>query len=171
MEFRNLTPFSVMAYAMEDIYGKRHHVVAMKTGFRLVPGDKGQWQPVLMEYPALPLCLEDKFFGEINISPVRQESDLAPLKPACDILVNGTAYTPDGIAVPEMTAAVSIHAPSGDVMLDKRLRITGQRFYQHQALTGQWYETEPEPFLHLAATELSLRLWGGMPCGDGLRLC
>ena len=55
MEFRNLTPFSAMAYVMEDIHGKRHHVVAMKTGFRLVPGDNGQWQPVLMEYPALPL--------------------------------------------------------------------------------------------------------------------
>ncbi|EGT0668110.1 DUF2169 domain-containing protein [Citrobacter werkmanii] len=89
MEFRNLTPFSVMAYAMEDIYGKRHHVVAMKTGFRLVPGDNGQWQTVLMEYPALPLSLEDKFFGEMNASPVRQESDLVPLKPACDILING----------------------------------------------------------------------------------
>ncbi|WP_087879602.1 DUF2169 domain-containing protein [Citrobacter freundii] len=128
MEFRNLTPFSVMAYAMEDIHGKRYHVVAMKTGFRLVPGDNGQWQTVLMEYPALPLCLEDKFSGEMNVSPVRQESDLAPLKPACDILVNGTAYTPDGIAVPEMTAGVSIHDPSGDVILDKRLRIGAYAF-------------------------------------------
>lgn len=104
MEFRNLTPFSVMEYAMEDIHGVRYHVIAMKTGFRIVPDDDGQWRPLLMEYPTLPLCLEDKFFGEMNISPVRQESDLAPLKPACDILVNGTAYTPDGIAVPEMKA-------------------------------------------------------------------
>ncbi|WP_249357064.1 DUF2169 domain-containing protein, partial [Citrobacter sp. wls827] len=149
MEFRNLTPFSAMAYVMEDIHGKRHHVVAMKTGFRLVPGDNGQWQPVLMEYPALPLCLEDKFFGELNTSPVRQESDLVPLKPACDILVNGTAYTPDGAAVPEMTAGVLIHAPSGDMILDKSVRITGQRFYRQQALTGQWYETEPAPFTSL----------------------
>ncbi|MEZ3139530.1 MULTISPECIES: DUF2169 domain-containing protein [unclassified Citrobacter] len=149
MEFRNLTPFSVMEYAMEDIHGVRYHVIAMKTGFRIVPDDDGQWRPLLMEYPTLPLCLEDKFFGEMNISPVRQESDLAPLKPACDILVNGTAYTPDGIAVPEMKAGVLIRAPSGNVILDKRLRITGQRFYQHQALTGQWYETEPEPFTSL----------------------
>lgn len=149
MEFRNLTPFSVMEYAMDDIQGKRHHVIAMKTGFRLVPGAGGLWQTVLMENPAMPLCLEDKFFGEINASQVIQESDLAPLKPACDIIINGTAYTPDGIAAPEMTASILMRAPSGDVILDKRLRITGQHFYRQQTLTGQWYETEPEPFISL----------------------
>ena len=35
MEFRNLTPFSVMQYAMDDKHNERHCVVAMKTGFRL----------------------------------------------------------------------------------------------------------------------------------------
>jgi len=123
MEFRNLTPFSAMEYAMDDTRGKRYHVIAMKTGFRLVQDADGQWQTMLMEYPALPLSVEDKFSGEMNASPVVHESDLAPLKPACDMIVNGTAYTPDGTAIPEMTAGVMIRAPSGEVVLNKKLRV------------------------------------------------
>ncbi|WP_330983246.1 MULTISPECIES: DUF2169 domain-containing protein [Enterobacterales] len=149
MEFRNLTPFSVMEYAMDDKHNERHRVVVMKTGFRLIQDEKGRWRTQLMENPPLPLCVEDEYSGEMNVSPVLRESDLAPLKPACDIIVNGTAYTPGGVAAPEMTAGVLMRSPSGDVILDKKLQVTGKRFYQRHALTGQWYETEPEPFTSL----------------------
>ncbi|STR05625.1 DUF2169 family type VI secretion system accessory protein [Hafnia alvei] len=149
MEFRNLTPFSVMEYAMDDKHNERHHVIAMKTGFRLVQDVEGHWQAQLMENPPLPLCLEDEFIGEMNMSPVLRESDLAPLKTACDIIINGTAYTPGGVAVPEMMAGVLMRSPLGDVILDKKIRVTGPRFYRRQALTGQWSETEPEPFTFL----------------------
>ncbi|WP_052122999.1 DUF2169 domain-containing protein [Hafnia alvei] len=150
MEFRNLTPFSVMEYAMDDKHNERHHVIAMKTGFRLVQDVEGHWQAQLMENPPLPLCLEDEFIGEMNMSPVLRESDLAPLKTACDIIINGTAYTPGGVAVPEMMAGVLMRSPLGDVILDKKIRVTGPRFYRRQALTGQWSETEPEPFTFLS---------------------
>ncbi|WP_318378508.1 DUF2169 domain-containing protein [Enterobacter sp.] len=149
MEFRNLTPFSVMQYVMDDKHNERHCVVAMKTGFRLIQDDEGRWYPRLMENPALPLCLEDEYAGKINHSPVLRESDLAPLKPACDVIINGTAYTPGGAAVPEMTAGLQVRSATGEVLTDKKLRITGRRFYQRQMLTGQWYETEPEPFTSL----------------------
>lgn len=105
MEFRNLTPFSVMQYAMDDKHNERHCVVAMKTGFWLKQDENDQWQAQLMENPPLPLCVEDEYSGEINVSPVLCESDLSPLKPTCDIIINGTAYTPGGAAVPEMTRA------------------------------------------------------------------
>ncbi|MGK9174215.1 DUF2169 domain-containing protein [Yokenella regensburgei] len=149
MEFRNLTPFSVMQYAMDDKHNERHRVVVMKTGFRLFKDEDGQWQTQLLENPVLPLCMEDEYAGEINRSPVLRESDLAPLKPACDIIITGTAYTPGGVAVPEMTAGLLIRSSTGKVLTDKKLRITGRRFYQRQMLTGQWYETEPEPFTSL----------------------
>lgn len=149
MEFRNLTPFSVMEYAMDDKQDERHHAIVMKIGFRLVKGDDGRWSTRLIENPALPLCLTDEFSGEINHSPVLRESDLAPFKPACDVIVNGTAYTPGGEASPEMTAAVLIRASDGKVLLDKKLRISGRRFYRQQPLTQRWYETEPEPFTSL----------------------
>ncbi|HDR2159562.1 TPA: DUF2169 domain-containing protein [Enterobacter cancerogenus] len=146
MEFRNLTPFSVMEYAMDDKQDERHHAIVMKIGFRLVKGDDSRWSTRLIENPALPLCLTDEFSGEINLSPVLRESDLAPFKPTCDVIVNGTAYTPGGEARPEMTAAVLIRASNGKVLVDKKLRISGRRFYRQQPLTQRWYETEPEPF-------------------------
>lgn len=149
MEFRNRTPFSVMEYAMDDKHNERHRVVAMKTGFRLVQDAEGLWQALLMENPVLPLCVEDEYAGEMNLSPVLRESDLAPLKPLCDIIVNGTAYTPGGAAAQEMTAGIQMYSPSGEVLVDKKLQVTGRRFYQRQALTGEWYETEPEPFTSL----------------------
>lgn len=149
MEFRNLTPFSVMEYAMDDKHNERHRVVAMKTGFRLVQDDNGQWQTQLMENPPMPLCIEDEFAGEMNFSPVLRESDLAPLKPACDVIVNGTAHTPGGVAAQEMIARVLMRSLSGEVLLNKALQITGKRFYQRQTLTGQWFETEPELFSSL----------------------
>ncbi|MDK9354891.1 DUF2169 domain-containing protein [Lelliottia sp. V106_10] len=161
MEFRNLTPFSVMEYAMDDKHNDRHRVVVMKTGFRLKQDECGVWQAELMENPPLPLCMEDEFSGEINRSSVLRESDLAPLKPACDIIINGTAYTPDGVPAPEMTAGVLMRTASGDVLLDKKLRVTGKHFYQRQALTGQWYKTEPEPFTSL---ELDYRFAFGGEC-------
>ncbi|MDT7449578.1 DUF2169 domain-containing protein [Citrobacter koseri] len=123
MEFRNLTPFSVMEYAMDDKQDERHRVVAMKTGFRLLQDADGQWLAQLMENPPLPLCMEDEFSGEMNRSPVQRESDLAPLKPACDIIINGTAHTPGDTAMPEMTAGVLMRTPSGDVVLNKKLRM------------------------------------------------
>ena len=134
---------------MDDKHNERHHVIAMKTGFRLVQDVEGHWQAQLMENPPLPLCLEDEFIGEMNMSPVLRESDLAPLKTACDIIINGTAYTPGGVAVPEMMAGVLMRSPLGDVILDKKIRVTGPRFYRRQGLTGQWSETEPEPFTFL----------------------
>lgn len=150
MEFRNLTPFSVMEYAMDDKHNDRHRVVVMKTGFLLKQDDHAQWHAVLMENPPLPLCVEDEFLGEMNVSPVLRESDLAPFKPACDIIINGTVHTPDGIALPEMKAGVLMRTSSGEVVLNKTLRVTGKRFYRRQTLTGQWYETEPEPFTSLS---------------------
>lgn len=36
MEFRNLTPFSVMNYKMLDTDDKEHHVIAMKVKYSLV---------------------------------------------------------------------------------------------------------------------------------------
>ncbi|WP_137474119.1 DUF2169 domain-containing protein, partial [Escherichia coli] len=56
------------------------------------------WTAKMVEYLSLPLSWEGTLSGEMNRSPVLSESDLAPLKPACDIIINGTAYTPGGIA-------------------------------------------------------------------------
>ncbi|WP_353936660.1 hypothetical protein [uncultured Citrobacter sp.] len=41
------------------------------------------------------------------------------------------------MAVPEVTAGLLIRPSKGEVLIDKKLRITGRRFYRQQTLTGQ----------------------------------
>ena len=49
MEFRNLTPFSVMCYQMLDKSDNASHVVTMKVGFRLVKVADRQYRPESMD--------------------------------------------------------------------------------------------------------------------------
>ncbi len=149
MEFRNLTPFSAMEYAQDNKEGIRFHVVAMKTAFQLEQGRDGQWQTVLLTTPVQPLNLEDTFSGAVNASSVLCESDLTFLKPACDVIVNGSAFTPKGVPMAHSFARVRLQSCSGEILLDKSVQVTGRRFYRRERLTGQWYESEPERFTSL----------------------
>lgn len=97
MQFRNLTPFSALSYAALDPKDQEHRVIAMKVGYRLIRSGEA-WRPVIMDTEPLALCVADEFFGEPGESSTRQESDLAPCKPRCDVLVNGTAHAPGGQA-------------------------------------------------------------------------
>src|SRR6266545_1554156 len=44
----------------------------------------------------VPLVMADEFTGEPGFSAPRYESDFAPIKPRCDVLLNGSAYAPGG---------------------------------------------------------------------------
>src|SRR5262245_40526143 len=44
----------------------------------------------------VPLVMADEFTGEPGFSAPRYESDFAPFKPRCDVLLNGSAYAPVG---------------------------------------------------------------------------
>jgi hypothetical protein len=44
----------------------------------------------------LPLIESDAFTGEPGQSAPRYESDYAPFKPRCDVILNGSAYAPQG---------------------------------------------------------------------------
>lgn len=95
MQFRNLTPFSALSYAALDPADDEHRVIAMKVGYRLVRNGDA-WRAVVLDDEPMALCMADEFFGEPGDSSTRQESDLAPCKPRCDVLVNATAQAPGG---------------------------------------------------------------------------
>jgi len=46
---------------------------------------------------ALPLAMADRFDGSPNAGSPVEESDLAPFKPKCDVLVRATAWAPHGL--------------------------------------------------------------------------
>ncbi|PHM25801.1 DUF2169 family type VI secretion system accessory protein [Xenorhabdus budapestensis] len=146
MEFRNLTPFAVMNYQMLDIEDTEHHVVVMKIGYQLLPAGQGEYNAELL--PAPPLCLQDEYRGTMNSSPVLQESDLAPFKPRCDVIVNGTAYAPEGKPCTEFPIRLQVQSKQGQTLLNKTLTVGGEREFIRDA-GGNWQLTAPKPFATL----------------------
>lgn len=149
MEFRNLTPFSSLCYRMLDTHDEEHHVVAMKVGFALVRTAGGDVVARILEDPAMPLCMQNEYAGEMNRPQLLQESDLSPFKPRCDVIVNGTAYVPDGTPATEMQVSLRLWGDQGQILLDKQLRVTGQRQFIRHSLTGLWSLSDPQPFISL----------------------
>lgn len=147
MEFRNLTPFAAMQYAMLDVNDVEKHVVVMKVGYQLQLSGKGVYQARVREDDAVPLCIEDEFFGKNNASSGRNESDLAPYKPACDVIITATAWAPGGQPCTEMPVRVEIKGADGSILLAKHLRVSGERNFEQHAVTQQWSMSEPKPFL------------------------
>lgn len=134
---------------MDDTMERRYHVLVMKTGFRLQPVHGGEWQVVLQENPAFPLLTANEYAGDINNSQVQTETDISPYKPRCDVIINGTIYTPDGIPMEKMRASVILCSLQGGELLNKELIITGKYYFQRNQLTKKWQTTPPEPFTSL----------------------
>ncbi|WP_416777121.1 DUF2169 family type VI secretion system accessory protein [Xenorhabdus budapestensis] len=146
MEFRNLTPFAVMNYSMLDVEDVEHHVAVMKIGYQLLPVGQGEYSAELL--PAPLLCLQDEYRGQMNASQVLQESDLAPFKPRCDVIVNGTAYAPDNRPCTEFPVRLRVQSKQGQTLLDKTLTVTGEREFIRDS-SGNWQLTAPKPFTTL----------------------
>ncbi len=104
MEFRNLTPFPAMAFDGLDQHDQRFHSVVMRLTFELQDDGKLALAPV-----QTPLVTTDEFYGELNRSSVRQESDLAPYKPHTDVIVIADACAPQGKASKLFHVALKIN--------------------------------------------------------------
>ena len=62
-------------------------------------------------------------FGNPALSSNRYEADIAPVKPAAEVIVNGTAHAPNGKAVREMQVGLRLGG------LRKVLNVIGDRIY------------------------------------------
>ncbi|MDI9695541.1 DUF2169 domain-containing protein [Burkholderia cenocepacia] len=148
MEFRNLTPLHALAFNAVDVPGNEIHVVALKAAYRLEPAqsfdpDGDTHRCVLLSGDnAEPLAMADEYEGKTGASSVKWESDLAPFKPKCDVLVRATAHAPHGTPVASWPARVRVF-DAGTMVIDKGLRVTGPRSFT-KGWRG-WKLGEPEP--------------------------
>lgn len=112
MEFRNLTPFGVVCFSALALDGQEHPVVAMKVGYRLEPikERRGQFRAVVIDDKPLAVCMADTYYGQTGGSAVCEESDLAPFKPRCDVIVVGHAHAPAGQPATAWEAGIRIHS-------------------------------------------------------------
>ena len=143
MEFRNLTPFEALAYSALNVHDEEHHVVVVRVPYRLVPdGAPGLFRCELAagDEALAPLRMEDVYEGDVNASSVREESDIAPFKPRCDVVLRATAWAPGGVAHERWAVQLRVTAPDPPhpssepdaprgVLIDKTLEVCGPRSF------------------------------------------
>jgi hypothetical protein len=86
----------------------------------------------------LPLVRADEFTGAPGVTAPRLETDFAHRKPACDVLLLGSACAPPGHRAIRLEVGLRVGA------LHKRLVVVGNRTWRRQVVG--YRSTAPEPF-------------------------
>ncbi len=157
MDFTNTTPFPALAFQGLDPHEQDFHVLVLRQTLSFATGT------LMYADEQAPLCEEDEFFGEMNMSSVRhdcmdaggratqgavaEESDLCHYKPRCDVLVNAIAYAPGARPVPRFAVGLKVTDAQGRRVLEKHLTITGPRHWEKK-LFG-WTLSAPAPITTL----------------------
>lgn len=99
--------------------GRELLIVAVKATFA-IPSN-GQ-EPVVAD-EQVPLTEADESTGEPGLSAPLYETDYAHRKPRCDVLLNGSAYAPDGRPATAVTVGMQVGS------MQKSFRVVGDRFW------------------------------------------
>lgn len=134
MELLNATKMQA-GYTMGMRPDGRELLVVVVKGTFLIPktGEEAKLAP-----EQIPLVMADTFTGEPGLSATIYESEYAPIKPRCDVLLLGSAYAPRG--KPTERVAVSLRVGS---ML-KKFDVVGNRVWKNGALGLT--PSRPQPF-------------------------
>lgn len=135
MELLNATKM-IAGYTMGmNPEGSELLVVVIKGTFTIpTRGDT----PVLAD-SQVPLIEADIFSGEPGFSAPVYESDFAPFKPRCDVVLNGNAYAPSEKPVKKMQVGLRVGS------INKSFNIVGNRRWEKGLLSIS--SSAPEPFL------------------------
>jgi len=153
MELVNHTPFPAMCFEGRDRDDRAWHVLALRVTLAL--GAEG---PRLARQQR-PLALADAHHGDPTATSLVEESDLCPTRPATDVLLRGTAWSPGGAEAPAWEVSIRVGSAF------RRARVTGPRWWE-RARGGAWCLTEPLP---CAAVPLRYELAYGGVARDGER--
>src|SRR5437667_4703251 len=134
MELINATEMPA-AYTMGMKPDGRELLVVVVKGTFTIP-QSGE-EPSLAGGQA-PLVMADEFTGEPGFSAPKYESDFAPVKPRCDVLLLGSAYAPDGEPVKRVDVGLRVGT------MAKQFQVVGNRVWKK--LLFLVYATGPEPF-------------------------
>jgi hypothetical protein len=149
MELVNSTRM-VAGYTMgREPSGRELLVIVVKGTFR-IPAQSGE--PLRLHEEQMPLVMSDVFFGEPGQSAPRYEVDFAPRKPRCDVLLNGTAYAPDGRPTTRTTVGLRVGSWS------KSFDVVGDRVWE--AGLGGIGASATSPFVQMPISYD--RAFGGM---------
>jgi hypothetical protein len=137
MELINATKM-IAAYAPGLQPDGRELLVVVVKGSFVLP--KNGEEPVLADEQA-EMVFADEFTGEPGFSAPKYESDFAPIKPRCDVLLNGSAYAPGGGPVERVDVGLRVGSMS------KIFTVVGNRTWRKGLLGIS--ATKPEPFVKM----------------------
>lgn len=123
--------------------GREMLIVVAKATYRMpTPDDAAAMAEPQLCAEQVPLVEADQFTGEPGLSAPLYETDFAHHKPACDILLVGSAHAPQRRPVQRLPVGLSVGA------WRKQLVAVGPRHWRKHL--GVVTPSEPEPFASLA---------------------
>ena len=100
----------------------RESLVVVVKGTFLIP--RHESEEAMLAPEQVPLVTADVFTGEPGLSAPLYETDYAPRKLRCDVLLNGSAYAPGGKPVERVTVTLRVGS------LVKSFDVVGKRTWQ-----------------------------------------
>lgn len=117
--------------------GRELLVVVVKGTFNIPkPGEEAE-----LADKQVDLVMADQFTGEPGLSAPTYESDFAPVKPRCDVLLNGSAYAPKGEPARRLTVGLQVGS------MQKSFAVVGNRVWR--SFLGFVSSTRPEQFVKM----------------------
>ena len=143
MALQNRSPLQCLPFEANTPQGGRTHVAVVKLTLDLVPVGPDlrvqgftHFLKLAQEQPAI--LATDAPFGDPLGGSLRWESELAPGKPRCDVLLLGAAHAPRAQPRRRFQASLRLLIPDPEavsgsrVLLSKRLQVTGPRWLQRR---------------------------------------
>lgn len=164
--FDNRTPHAASQFDMLDQFGEAFHVVVARMGYTFGPCGTDGLASLLPMARQSPLATEDRHLHDDTQADTVQESDFAPYKPRCDVIVNGVAHAPRGQAMPQFLVNLKLRSEK-KTLIDKTLQVCGERAFRKKAILTRLAQgcariataglLRPNPW-HLSAPEAFLQL-------------
>jgi hypothetical protein len=152
-QVQNDTPFPVATIIGEDGTGRPRLTLVVKATFRL-QSDLSP-QPASMQ---LPILRSDEHYEGDPLKSIRFESDTAPFKPRCDVVLVGAAYAPQRRPVTALGVRLRIGS------LERSMAVFGDREWRMPGGASSPTMTDPKPFTRMELTYE--RAFGGIDTGS-----
>ena len=117
----NFTPFANLRFSNRTSDGREFGVFMAKTALDIGPDGSCSFST-----EQEPFVFTDAYHGDMNISSVRYPSDFVPYKPHTDIILDATAYAPNGRPAPEWQVSVKVSDALGS-FANYAITVTGPR--------------------------------------------
>lgn len=168
--FENRSRLDAVHFDAVDQYGSGFHIIVAKTAHRMGKPDSTGVAALTPSLTPAPIITTDLYFKNGDSKGVRQESDLAPYKPKCDVIVNSLACAPGGKPARVFDVRLALTEGSGKkspFLIEKTLSICGERSFERKSLafrtvqstlniaslgaigSASWRLTEAEKFAQL----------------------